>query len=115
MAWTSRMAAIAAGVGPAIDRGVHRGATYIKDLAVQLAPEKTGALKASGHVEPASPDGSGTAKVIFDVEYAATVEYGRSDLPEYPAQPFVAPAVKTIKVKKEVQAELRALIRRGGQ
>lgn len=111
MAWVSRFTQIADGVPGAIDRGVFRAATYVKDLAVELAPKKTGDLKASGHLEPASADGGGEYQVIFDVPYANAVEYGRSDEPNYPAQPFLGPAKKAIKVRKEVAAEMRALLK----
>lgn len=111
MAWTSRMGQIAAGVPGAIDRGTHRGATLIKDLAVQLSPELTGANKNSGHVEPDAPNGSASYKVVFNQPYSAAIEYGRSDEPNYPAQPYLGPAIKEIKVGKEIRDELRALIR----
>lgn len=109
MAWTSRMGRIAAGVSGAVDRGTHRGASYILELARELAPEDTGDLKASGHLRPDAPNGSASYQVVFSMPYSKAVEYGRSDMPNYPAQPFMAPAVKQIKVKKEIRAELQAL------
>ena len=100
-----------AGVDAAIDRGVHRAATMVADLAVQLAPEDTGDLKRSGHVEPDAPNGSGVATVVFDVPYAHYVEYGTSN-PTYPAQPFLGPAVHEIDLKREIAQELRDLANR---
>lgn len=111
MAWVSRFTQIADGVPGAIDRGTFRAATYIKDLAVELAPEESGDLKASGHLEPAAANGGGEYKVVFGMPYSATVEFGRSDMPQYPAQPYLGPAVKEIKVRKEIAAEMRALLK----
>lgn len=100
-----------AGLDLAIDCGVHRAATMVKDLAVQLAPEDSGDLKKSGHVEPPAPDGSGVATVVFDAPYACYVEYGTSE-PNYPAQPFLGPARKEIDLKREIAQELRDLANR---
>ncbi len=113
MAWKSRFTTIAAGTAPAIDRATHRTADYIRDLAVQLAPEDSGDLKRSGHLDKEAPDGSLEYQVIFDMPYSAAVEYGRSDLPAYPAQPFLTPATRQISLVKEIRAELRALLRNG--
>lgn len=115
MPWVSNLGAIAAGVQAAIDKGVHQAATHIEDLATQLAPEDTGALKRSGHVEPERPDGSGLAKVVFgggDVGYAAIVELGDPDNTNYPAQPYLTPAVREIDIGKEVGAQIRDLVAR---
>ncbi len=100
-----------AGLDGAIDRGVYRSATMIADLAVQLAPEDSGDLKRSGHVEPATLDGSGVAHVVFDMPYAGYVEHGTSN-PNYPAQPYLGPAAAAIDVQQEIAQELRALAAR---
>lgn len=116
----SGLQAFAAGLQAAIDRGAHRAATYVTDLAVDLAPEDEGDLKATGRVEPDAPDGSGQARVVFGgasgphkyVDYAGIVEHGNPDEPNYPAQPYLEPATKAIDVKAEIAAELRALAAR---
>jgi hypothetical protein len=46
---------------------------------------------------------------VFDVPYATYVEHG-NDNPNYPAQPYLTPAVKEIDVRAEVKTELAALI-----
>lgn len=116
MALISKIPAIIAGLPGATDRGVHRAAGMVHDLATQLAPEDTGALKASGRVEPEEPNGGGTYQVIFGggnsgVDYALYVEFG-NDNPNYPAQPFLTPAAREIKPVLEIKAELLALIDR---
>lgn len=108
----NNMRRVMRGAPAAVDRGVHRAATYVKDLAVQLAPEDTGDLKASGAVEPGEPNGGARYRVVFSVPYARYVEFG-NDNPNYPAQPFLHPAKKEISVRDEVKAELVALIRGG--
>jgi hypothetical protein len=98
----------------AIDRGVHQAASYVADLAAQLAPEKSGALKASGRVEPEAPDGSKEYRVVFGggaVDYARYVEEG-TDNPNYPVQPYLAPAVQQISVKAEIKAAIADLAAR---
>lgn len=109
-----RLRRIRAGAPAAVDRGVARGAEYIRDLAQQLAPEDEGDLKSTIRVE--GQEGSGKRLVRAGgvsgpnkfVDYAEHVEYGTADSP---AQPFMTPAVKAINVAKEVRAELRKLVR----
>ncbi len=102
---------VIAGLPGVVDRGVHRAGTMVCNMAVQFAPEKTGALKRSGHVEPPTPDGSGMVRIVFDVPYAVYVERGTND-PTYPAQPFLGPAQKEIDVKREIAHEVRMLMGR---
>lgn len=112
-----KLNAFRAGVPAAIDRGTHQGAVFIKDLAVQLAPEDEGDLKTTGRVEPEAGQGDGTYQVIFGgqagpnkyVDYPRPVEFGTEDSA---AQPFLTPAKEQIDVKAEIAAELRALLRR---
>ena len=102
------------GLPAAIDRGVYNAAVAIEDLATQLAPEDSGDLKASGHVEPATPNGSMTYSVVFgggDVGYARYPVF-RTDNPNYPVQPYLHPAAKQISPKVEIQAAIRALAQR---
>lgn len=108
--------AIARRVPGALDRGVARAAAHIRDLAVQLAPEDEGDLKATGRVEPAPGAGDGVYTIVFGdasgpnkfVDYAAYVEYGTAD---NPAQPFLLPAVEAINLAAEVAKELREVLR----
>lgn len=112
-----KLQAYRAGVPDAIDRGTHQAATFIKDLAVQLAPEDEGDLKETGRVEPSAGQGDGTYQVLFGgmsgsnkyVDYARHVEFGTEDSD---AQPFLTPAKEQIDVRAEIAEELRALARR---
>ena len=100
----------------AIDRGTARAAGMIRDLAVQLAPEDEGDLKATGRVEPAPGAGAGVYTIVFGdasgpnkfVDYAAYVEYGTADSP---AQPFLTPAVHAVNLAAEIAKELREVLR----
>lgn len=108
---TTRLTALRAKLPEAIDTGVKRAAGMVLNVAQQLVPVDTGALKASGRVEPET-GGNGEYKVIFGgdgVDYAQYVEYG-NDNPNYPAQPFLNPARAEISVAKEVQIEIRKLL-----
>lgn len=101
---------LAAGEAAAIDRGVKRAAEFVADLAQQLAPEQTGALKASVRVRP-GPE-PGVYLVTFGggdtgVDYATFVEYGTH---ASPAQPYLTPALREIDVAKEIAEELKALL-----
>lgn len=90
-------------------RGVHRAAGFVADLARQLAPVDTGALRASIRVTPDAPAlrvevqaGGASAP------YAAYVEYGTS---RSPAQPYLTPAARAINVRREVAAEIKKALR----
>lgn len=114
-----KLTAFRAGLPDAIDRGTARAAALVNDLAVQLAPEDEGDLKATGRVEPDAGQGDGTYRVVFGgasgpnkfVDYAPAVEYGRTDEPNYPAQPYLTPAAREIDIKAEIKAEILALKR----
>jgi HK97 gp10 family phage protein len=98
----SGLRTISEALNEAISRGSGRAAHMIADLAAQLAPEKTGALKRSIHVEPgASPS---EWSVVTDVPYAAFVEYGTADSE---AQPFLTPAAEQIDVELEIRREIQ--------
>jgi HK97 gp10 family phage protein len=106
---TRGMDAIRAGLPGAIERGVVRAADHVADLARQLAPVDTGALRDSIRVEPG--DTPTSRKVVAGggaVAYAAHVEYGTADSP---AQPFMTPAVEQIDVEIEIADEVRQLVR----
>lgn len=55
--------------------------------------------KASDAVD--EPNGKNIGHVGTSVEYAAAVEYGRPDMPNYPMQPYLRPALATTKAKRE--------------
>lgn len=85
--------------------GVASAAGMVADLARQLCPVDTGALRASIRVEPAAPAlvmhvkaGGGA------VDYAQWVEWGNS---RSAAQPFLTPAARAISVSAEVRKALR--------
>src|SRR5262245_42678593 len=95
------------GTNEAINRGVARAAHLMAELAAQLAPVDTGALRDSIHAEPG--DGVNQWRVVAGVSYAVWVEYGN----QYsPAQPFLTPAMRAIDVDLEIKRELQALIAR---
>lgn len=106
---TAGLDRIRAGIEGAIERGVVRGANLIADLAQQLAPVDTGALRDSIHVE----DGSHALarRIVADTSYAAYVEYGTATSP---AQPYMTPAKEQINVQQEVADEVRKLTQGGG-
>jgi len=111
MALKSRLSVFRAGLVDALDKGVYQAAVAIEDLATQIAPEDTGALKGSGHVSPESPNGGLEYSVIFgggNVDYAQFVEFG-TDNPNYPVQPYLHPALEQIDPKIEIRAAIRDL------
>lgn len=90
--------------------GVHRAAGYIVDLARQLCPVDTGALRGSIAATPESP------ALVMRVQaggerapYAGYVEYGTS---RSAAQPFLTPAARAISARKEVAAEVKKALKR---
>lgn len=90
-------------------RGVARAGGYIVDLARQLCPVDTGALRASIRLEPAQPELRMAVKAGGGaVTYAHYIEYGTS---RSPAQPFLTPAARAINVGREVAAEIKAALR----
>jgi HK97 gp10 family phage protein len=106
---TAGMDRIRAGLPEAIETGIERGANLIADVARQLSPVDTGALRDSIRVE--GGDDALSRKVIAGgdgVDYAAFVEYGTS---VSPAQPYMTPAKEAIDVQAEVAAEIRKLLR----
>ena len=97
------------GTADAIDRGAKRAAGFVGDLAQQLAPEETGALKASKHVEQRE---SG----VYTVSFGRGLPDARAIYQEYgtgrmAAQPYLTPALRQINVTAEIAKELRDLVR----
>jgi len=108
MALRSRIPAIRAGLNAAAARGVARAGGYIVNLAQQLCPVDTGALRASIRLEPAQPALKMYVKAGGgQVDYAGYVEFGTS---RSLAQPYLTPAVRAIDVRREVAEELKDLI-----
>lgn len=101
----ARLRRVIAGEKAAIDRGVEKGAEQIAELARQLAPVDTGALRESIHVEPAE---NGVVRVVASVPYAVYVEYGTARMA---AQPFLTPATQHTNVLAAIAIEMRELIR----
>lgn len=118
-----------AGFAAAVQAGTDRAAEQVLDLAQQLCPVDSGDLKGSGRVGRSTRAGGGAgsiagrvgtvgqvaqSSVIFgggDITYAQYVEYGNGN-PNYPAQPFLGPALKRINVQREIKRELKNLERR---
>lgn len=81
----AEVAAAAVRAVPAASAAVEKTAQETAELARQLAPVDTGALRGSITVE----SGGLTAEVGSDLEYAGYVEYGTSDTAP---QPYMGPA-----------------------
>lgn len=102
----SRLRRVIQGSPHAIDRGARAYADAVADLAEQLAPVDTGALRESIHVEPG--DTQGSYRVVASAPYAVFQEYGTARMP---AQPFLTPAVQHTKPLPFFARELAALIK----
>lgn len=92
-------------IDEAVNQGLLSAGEKIVDLASQLAPEDTGALKSSGKAEIVAPR---TVEVSFGNNLpdkrAVVQEYGSVFMP---AQPFLGPAVRAIDVGLEIAKELK--------
>lgn len=105
----NRIPATRKAIEAAAARGVARAGGYIVDLAQQLCPVDTGALRGSIRLEPTAPAPVMTVKAGgASAPYAGFVEYGTF---WSPAQPFLTPAARAISVRKEVAAEIKKAIR----
>lgn len=102
----SRLRRVIAGEQAAIDRGARNAALAIADLAEQLAPVDTGALRESIRVEEGSRPAS--YEIVAGMPYAIFVELGTQ---KAPAQPFLTPALHRIDPLVYIAAEVRGLIR----
>jgi HK97 gp10 family phage protein len=110
--YKSNLHKIRAGMPGAIDTGLGRSANHIGDLAQQLAPEETGALKKSKVVERVKQShwrvsfgrGLPDARAVFQ-------EYGTRKMA---AQPYLTPAARAIDPKIEVAKSVDELIKRNG-
>lgn len=90
-------------IGANVTAGIQDAAEAIKDLASQLAPEDTGALKDSGEVRMQGK----TAEISFGNGLpdgrAVGQEYGTYNSP---AQPYLGPALKEIDVAEYIQRRM---------
>jgi HK97 gp10 family phage protein len=102
----SRLRRAIQGEKAAIDRGAKAYAEAVRDLAEQLAPYDTGALRESIHVEPG--DRAGAYQVVASVPYAVHVEYGTARMA---AQPFLTPAMQHTAPLPFFARELAELVR----
>ena len=90
-------------------KGLWRILLAIHAQAVKLAPVDTGKLrqsisiatkdKSQGEVSLEAPSDAMAGVVGTNLEYAAAVEYGRTDMDNYPMQPYLRPAGYAIKMK----------------
>lgn len=86
-----------------IDEGLAQAGEYIVQLASELAPEETGALKASGRSE--------VQNHVLSVSFGNGLSDIRAIAQEHgtvymPAQPFLMPAVREIDVAQEIALAL---------
>ena len=90
----SKLPRLIGGLHTALQQATYDTAKDIADLGTQLAPEDTGALKASGRVEPDAPaDVNAAVWGGGAVDYAGYQEFGT---PEMDAQPYARPAAAAI-------------------
>lgn len=105
--YRSNLRLIAGQIERELAAALHETADDIADLAQQLAPEDTGALKASKDVRP---DGDGWivsfGRGLPDIR-AIAQEYGTE---HSPAQPYLTPAVAQIDPLFRAKARIADLI-----
>ena len=94
MALKSKLPRLAASLKTTLQQANYDTAKDVSQLGTQLAPEDTGALKASGRVEPDGPANVNSA-VWGDavVDYAGFQEFGTEHME---AQPYARPAADAI-------------------
>lgn len=106
---TSNLTEIAVNATPIARRAaLLQTAADIVSVAKQLVPVDTGALKQSLGAEPQS---STEIWIGSDKVYAPVVEYGRLDMPNYPIQPYLTPAMAQSEAtfRKRLEDELAKL------
>lgn len=99
-----RLAILQRAVEDGIKEGLEQVGKHIIDLASQLAPEDSGALKGSGR---ASLNGT-----QLEVSFGNDLPDDRAIAQEYgtiymPAQPYLGPAVKEIDIVEEMATAIR--------
>lgn len=116
----SNIPQLRAAIRDATARGVHRAAGMVRDLARQFAPYDDRPSRPPGphlrdtiQVEPEQPAlrVEVTAGRGLPDPRAILNEYG-GDTIFYPAQPYMTPAARAIKVQREVATEIRKAIKR---
>ena len=87
---------------------VDRYAGLVAREAKGYAPVDSGDLRASIRAELSRL----AAVILSDLRYSATVELGRRDMPAYPVQPFLAPALETHRAgfARDIRAAVRAAL-----
>jgi len=88
----NRFLQIKGAVRKGVVKVVNETAEEVLSIAQQLAPEDTGELRASGHLEP--KNNNEIQQVVFDAPHARFVEFGTSKMG---AQPFLRPAIASVK------------------
>jgi len=107
-----------------VDKIIKGECVILSGFAKELVPVDTGQLKSSimwatanekgglneGGGEPTSafnyidpPNEKETGYVGSHLEYAGPVEYGRADMPQYPRQPYLRPAIDYSKRARELR------------
>jgi HK97 gp10 family phage protein len=105
----NRIPATREAIRRAAAEGVARAGGYIVDLARQLCPVDTGALRASIRLEPEQPELQMVVKAGGPTApYAGYVERGTS---RSAAQPFLTPAVRAVSVRKEVAKAIKGVLK----
>lgn len=106
----NRIPATRAAIARAAAEGVARAGGYIVDLARQLSPVDTGALRASIRLEPEQPalemrvsagKGLPDARAVFQ-------EFGTVN---QPPQPYLTPAVRAVSVRREVAKAIKGVLK----
>ena len=95
---------LARAIDEGFDEGLDQVGKHIVNLASQLAPEHTGALKGSGDYEVVSKVLSVSFGNGLPDDRAIAQEYGTIYMP---AQPYLSVAVANIDVVEEIAAAIR--------
>ena len=109
MTLKSNIPALRAALEGATGKGVRAAAEAIAQEARRRVPVDTGALQRSIIAAPGSSTLEWTVRSGDRLDYASYVEYGTARMA---AQPYMTPAIATIKVDKLVAEELVTVIKR---
>lgn len=102
----SRLRRVIKGEPAALDRAARNCAGAVRDLAKQLCPVDTGALRASIHVRREGREA--VYSIVAPLDYAGYVEYGTHKME---AQPYLTPAIRHIDPLPYFQKEIGALLK----
>ena len=89
--------------GPGFIEGLLQGAEDVVELASQLAPEDTGALKTSGKAEVVGDNVEISFGNDLSDDRAIAQEFGTLYMP---AQPYIWPAIKSVDLLFHVREKL---------